>query len=187
MRPFARASAIAHVAVAVLVIATLAPRPAAALDCAPQFNWNCATHGFFNYVTGQPGEVLCGTDYTGWTFTVVNVTMAQGGWVHFVATAGIGINTQITAAIIQMGDCGAGTCIDSAQSGGVTEFDACLDTGAHTFIVATNSTAPNAILNMDLMCLTCAQAETMGLVGCPACGAVGDETSSWGSLKAQFK
>jgi len=181
MRPLALAAAV------VLSLAALAPSPAAALDCTPQFNWTCSTHGFFNVLAGQQGGTVCGVDYTGWTLNVVNVTVAQGGWVRFVATAGTGPGATLTTKIILMDDCGAGTCVDSAQSNGVTELDACLEAGSHTYVVATNSTAPNAALNMDLVCLTCAQAESLGLTGCPACSPVGDEAASWGSLKARFQ
>lgn len=184
MRPFARIAL--ALALAMAAAAALAPAPAAALTCTPQFNWTCTTHGFFNTLAGQPGGVLCGTDYTGWTFTVVNVTVAQGGWVRFVATAGTGPGSPLTTKIILMDDCDAGTCADSAQSGGVTELDACLEAGTHTYVVATNSTSPGAALNMDLVCLTCAQAGELGLTGCAACDPVSDEASSWGSFKARF-
>lgn len=185
MRTFARAAL--ALALSMAAAAALTPAPAAALTCTPQFNWSCTTHGFFNYLAGQPGEVLCGTDYTGWTFTVVNVTVAQGGWLRFVATAGTGPGASLTTAVILMDDCGAGTCVDSAQSSSVTELDACLEAGTHTYVVATNSTLPNAILQMDLVCITCEQADLLGLTGCPACSPVGDEAASWGSLKALFK
>lgn len=180
MRPLA-------LAVIAVSLAALAPASAAALSCSPMQSWTCSTHGFFNVLAGQQGETVCGVDYTGWTLSVVDVTVAQGGWVRFVATAGTGPGATLTTKIILMDDCGAGTCVSSAQSNSVTELDACLEAGTHTYIVATNSTAPNAVLNMDLVCLTCAQAESLGLTGCPACSPVGDEAASWGSLKAQFK
>ena len=188
MRPVARAVNIAPLVLAatLALAAALAPAPVAALNCTPQFNWNCTTHGYFNLLSGQPGEVLCGTDYTGWTFTVVNVTVTQGGWVRFLAIAGEGISVHYTTKVILMDDCGAGTCVDSAQSNGITELDSCLEAGTHTYIVATNSTAPTAAIQMDLLCLTCEQAQTIGLTGCAACDPVSDESSSWGSFKARF-
>lgn len=189
MRPVARAIRIAPLALAasLALAAAVAPAPAAALDCTPQFNWTCSTHGFFNALSGQQGGTVCGVDYTGWTLNVVNVTVAQGGWVRFLATAGTGPGATLVTKIILMDNCGAGTCVDSAQSNGVTELDACLEAGTHTYVVATNSTSPSAAINMDILCLTCAQAGTLGLTGCAACEPVSDEASSWGSFKVRFK
>lgn len=165
----------------------LLPAVASALDCTPSLNWTCASNGFFNTLSGQPGEVICGVDYTGWTLKVVNVTVTTGGWVDFAATAGTGPGAGVATAVILMDDCAAGTCLASEQSTGVTQLDVCLEPGTHTFVVAAHTTAPGAILNMGLMCLTCVQAETMGLTGCPACGgAVPGEDESWGSVKARF-
>lgn len=182
MRPIAIAAA----AVMSLAALALAPSPAAAIDCTPQFNWTCASNGYYNYLTGQQGGTVCGVDYTGWTLTVVNVTVTQGGWLRFVATAGTGPGATLVTKIILMDDCSGDTCVDSAQSNGVTELDSCLEVGSHTYVVATQSTAPNAAINMGLMCLTCAQAQTIGLTGCAACDPVSDEASSWGSFKARF-
>lgn len=189
MRPVARAIRIAPLALAasLALAAAVAPAPAAALSCTPMQSWTCLSHGFFNTLSGQPGEVVCGVDYTGWTLSVVNVTVTQGGWVRFVATAGQGISTHYTTKVILMDDCGAGTCVDSAQSNGLTELDSCLEAGTYTYIVATNSTAPAAVLQMDIICLTCAQGELLGLTGCAACNPVSDESSSWGSFKVRFK
>lgn len=172
-----------------LLLTLLLPAASLALDCTPFQTWTCASNGYYNYLTGQPGEVLCGVDYTGWTLTVVNVTMTTGGWVDFAATAGLGPGSPVATDVMLMDDCAAGTCLAvERSSGGVTQLDVCLDVGTHTFVVATQTTAPGAAINMGLMCLTCAQAETLGLTGCPACGgAVPGESESWGSLKARFK
>lgn len=170
------------------LLVLLLPAAALALDCTPSATWTCASNGFFNTWSGQPGEVICGVDYTGWTLKVVNVNVTTGGWVDFAATVATGPGASVATAVILMDNCAAGTCVASEQSTGVTQLDVCLEPGTHTFVVAAHTTAPNAIGNMGLMCLTCAQAETMGLTGCPACGGtVSTQEESWGSLKARFK
>lgn len=160
--------------------------PASALDCTPFQSWTCSQQGYYNYVNGIPGEVICGVDYTGWTLHVVEVSVAQAGWVQFSATTGVGFANIVTTAVILMDDCAAGTCVSSAQSNGVTDLGACLDVGTHTFVVASNTTAANAVLNMGIACLTCAQVDSYGLV-CPYCGTVSDEGAAWGSLKLQYR
>lgn len=184
MRPFARAAALAAIA---LAVAALPAAPAAALDCTPMQSWTCSTHGYFAPLSGQPGEVLCGVNYTGWTLNVVEVTVTQGGWINFAATTPTGFGASALTAIMLMDDCAAGTCVSSIQSSGVAQLDACLEPGTHTFVVASNSTAPTAYLQMDIVCVSCEQAGTWGYPACPACNPVGDEAASWGSLKARFK
>lgn len=160
--------------------------PAAAIDCTPFQSWTCSQQGYYNYLNGIPGEVVCGVDYTGWTLHVVDVAVTQAGWVQFSATTGVGFGTTVTTAVMLMDDCAAGTCVSSAQGNGVTDLGVCLDVGTHTFVVASQTTAPNAIVNMGVACLTCAQAESYGLV-CPYCGAVGNDGAAWGSLKLQYR
>ena len=172
----------------ILTLLLLVPASALALDCTPDFNWTCTTNGFFNYLSGQPGEVICGVDHTGWTLNVVSVTLTTGGWVHFAAAAASGgPGTGVANAIYLMDDCGAGTCTDSAQSSGVADLIVCLEPGIHTFVVATTTTVPGAVINMGMNCLTCEQADTYGLGACAACGAVSVERESWGSLKSRFQ
>jgi hypothetical protein len=43
----------------------------------------CADQGYFDVLNGQPGEVICGVDYTGWTLHVVEVTVTEPGWIRF--------------------------------------------------------------------------------------------------------
>ena len=143
---------------AVLALALVLPAPAAALDCTPFQSWTCNQQGYFGYVNGIPGEVICG----------------------------VGFGTTVATAILLMDDCSAGTCVSSAQSTGVTDLGACLDVGTYTFVVASQTAAPNAVVNMGLACLTCAQAESYGLV-CPYCGTVGNDSTVWGSLKLQYR
>jgi hypothetical protein len=171
---------------AVLALALVLPAPASALDCTPFQSWTCSQQGYFGYLNGIPGEVICGVDYTGWTLHVVAVTVAQAGWFQFSATTGVGFGTTVATAVLLMDDCAAGTCVSSAQSTSVTDLGACLDVGTYTFVVASQTTAPTAVVNMGLACLTCAQAESYGLV-CPYCGTVGNDSTVWGSLKLQYR
>jgi len=172
-----------------LALLLLVPASALALDCTPDFSWTCATNGYFNYLSGQPGEVVCGVDYTGWTLNVVDVTVAVGGWMSFGAIAASSPNpgTGVATAVILMDDCASGTCVTSEQSTGVTQLNVCLEPGSHTFVVASQTTAPGAVINMGLNCITCEQAESYGLGACAACGAVSIESENWGSLKSRFK
>lgn len=172
-----------------LALLLLVPASALALDCTPDFNWTCASNGFFDYLSGQPGEVICGVDYTGWTLNVVNVNVTTGGWMAMAAASASSVNpgTGVASAIILMDDCGAGTCVTSTQSTGVAQLNVCLEPGVHTFIIASHTTAPGAVVNFSPACITCAQAETYGLGLCAACGAVSTEPESWGSLKSRFK
>jgi hypothetical protein len=117
-----------HPWILALLLLLLVPASALALDCTPDFNWTCTTNGFFNYLSGQPGEVICGVDHTGWTLNVVSVTLTTGGWVHFAAAAASGgPGTGVANAIYLMDDCGTGTCTDSAQSSGVADLVVCLE------------------------------------------------------------
>ena len=174
--------------VAPLALATLLllPVTAAALDCTPFLNWTCGSPAYFNVLNGQPGEVVCGVDYTGWTLHVVNVTVAQAGWIRFAGASASASMAYVDTAIMLMGDCAAGTCLASEQSPGLTELDVCLDVGTHTFLVASHTTAPGAFMNIGLACQTCLQAEQYGFP-CPYCNAVADEGTTWGSLKARFE
>jgi hypothetical protein len=184
MRSLARAAILAAIA---LAVAALPAAPAAALDCTPMQSWDCTLHGYLNILTGQPGEVLCSVDYTGWTMNVVEVTITQGGWVNFTAGTSTGVGSSAQTAIMLMDDCGAGTCVSSIQSDGLVHLLSCLEPGTYTYVVASDSTSPTAYLQMDITCVSCEQAETWGYPVCPACNPVGDEAANWGSLKAQFK
>jgi hypothetical protein len=171
-----------------LLLLLLVPASTLALDCTPDFNWTCASNGFFDYLVGQPGEVICGVDYTGWTLNVVNVTVTTGGWVAMaaVSAASASPGTWVDSAIILMDDCGAGTCVTSTQSTGVTQLNVCVEPGVHTFIIASHTTAPGAVVNFSPACFTCEQADGNGFGPCAACGAVSTEPESWGSLKSRF-
>jgi len=91
-----------------------------------------------------------------------------------------------TTAVMLMDDCAAGTCVSSAQGNSVTDLGVCLDAGTYTFVVASQTTLPTAIVNMGFACLTCAQAEAYEL-DCPYCGTVGNDSTDWGSLKLQYR
>ncbi len=181
MRPTAISALLAALALAIVL-----PAPASALDCTPFQSWTCSQQGYFNYLDGVPGEVICGVDYTGWTLHVVEVTVAQGGYFLFSAVTGIAFATTTNTDIMLMDDCSAGTCVSSVQGDGVTDLSVCLDAGTHTFVVASQTTLPTAIVNMGFACLTCEQAEAHGVV-CSYCGTVGNDSTDWGSLKLQYR
>lgn len=171
-----------------LALATLLllPVTAAALDCTPFLNWTCGSPAYFDVLNGQPGEVVCGVDYTGWTLHVVNVTVAQAGWIRFVGASASASMAFVDTAIMLMGDCAAGTCLAGVQDTGLAELDVCLDVGTHKFLVASHTTAPGAFMNIGLSCQTCLQAEQFGFP-CPYCNAVADEGTTWGSLKGTYR
>ncbi len=87
-----------------------------------------------------------------------------------------------------MDDCNAGTCISSATSpDGVASLMTCLDSGTHTFVVASNTTDPTGFMNVGLDCgWTCEDAETFGFP-CIHCDTVDSKTTMWGDLKAQYR
>jgi hypothetical protein len=68
----------------------------------------------------------------------------------------------------------------------MAELDVCLDVGAHTFVVASHTTAPGAFMNIGIICPTCEQAQTAGFP-CPYCDTVGNEGASWGAVKSQYR
>lgn len=170
----------------ILAALLLLPVTASALDCTPFQSWTCAQQGYFDVLDGVPGEVVCGVDYTGWTLHVVEVTVTQAGWIRFVGTSASSSMVNVATALMLMDDCAAGTCLSSTQSSGLAELDVCLDVGTHTFVVASNTTAPGAFMNIGISCQTCAQALTFGFP-CPYCDPVGDAGAAWGSLKAQYR
>jgi hypothetical protein len=143
----------------ILAALFLLPATAHALDCTPFQSWTCSQAGFFDYMDGQPGEVVCGVDYTGWTLHVVELTTAQAGWVQFSGISALISGAHVTTVIMLMDDCAAGTCLASAQGPDVVDLG---------------------------VCLTCAQAQSYG-IACPACDAVGDVGSAWGSIKTQYR
>jgi hypothetical protein len=169
-----------------LAILFLVPGTALALDCTPFRSWNCAQASFFDVMDGQPGEVICGVDYTGWTLHVVEMTTAQAGWVQFAGVSALGSGVHVNTVIILMDDCAAGTCVTSAQGLSMAELGVCLEAGTHTFVVASQTAAPGAIMNISAACLTCAQTEAYGL-SCPACQVVGNEDAAWGTLKTHYR
>ncbi len=170
----------------ILAVLFLLPATAHALDCTPFQSWTCSQAGFFDYMDGQPGEVVCGVDYTGWTLHVIELTTAQAGWVQFSGISALISGTHVTTVIMLMDDCAAGTCLASAQGPDVVDLGVCLEAGTHTFVVASQTAAPTSIMNLGAACLTCAQAQSYG-IACPACDAVGDVGADWGSLKALYR
>lgn len=173
-----------RLAIALVLLAL--PASALALDCTPFLSWDCATASYYDVLAGQPGEMLCGTDYTGWTFHAVEINVTTPGWYVMQGTSAAGTWNVVETAFILMDDCGAATCIDSAVSMGVTTLDMCLDIGTHTVIVASNTTAPTAFMNIGMACPTCAEAQTYGFE-CVHCGTVSTEVGGWGELKAMFR
>ena len=170
----------------ILLALLLLPVTASALDCTPFQSWTCTQQGYYNVLNGAPGEVLCGVDYTGWTFHVVEVTVTEPGWKHFAGISASASMSIVDTAIILMDDCNAGTCLGSTQALGMAELDVCLGLGTFTFVVASNTTAPTAFMNIGLLCPTCEDAVAYGFE-CSYCGTVSSEASSWGSLKARFQ
>ncbi len=163
----------------------LVPLSAAALDCTPFQSWTCAQQGYYDVLNGQPGEVICGVDYTGWTLHVIEVTVTNPGWIAFRGISAASSWNIVETAIILMDDCSAGTCTNSVQGMGLMQLDVCLDVGTYSFVVASNTTASTAFMNIDLQCLTCEDAVAYGL-GCSLCQTVDNEDEAWGSVKARF-
>ncbi len=170
----------------VLAIVLLLPATAAALDCTPFQSWTCTQQGYYDLLDGVPGEVLCGVDYTGWTLHVVEVTVAQAGWIRFSGISASSSGNIVDTAIMLMDDCAAGTCLASVQGNHMTDLDTCLDVGTHTFVVASNTTAPTAFMNIGIMCPTCEDAGVYGFE-CIYCGTIDSAGSTWGSVKARFE
>ncbi len=170
----------------ILLTLLMLPISAAALDCTPFQSWTCTQQGYFDYLDGQPGEVLCGVDYTGWTLHVIEVTVTTPGWIRFTGISASSSGVIVDTAIMLMDDCGALSCLDSVQGSHQTDLDTCLDVGVHTFVVASNTTAPTAFMNIGIVCLTCEDAVTYGFE-CVYCGTVGGEASPWGAVKALFE
>lgn len=170
----------------VLLALLLVPLSAAALDCTPFQTWTCANQGYYDLLNGQPGEVLCGVDYTGWTFHVIEVTVTEPGLVAFSAVSAASSMNIVETAVILMDDCNAGSCLDSVQTLGMAQLAVCLDVGSHRFVVASNTTAPTAFMNTGIACFTCAEAVSYGY-DCVLCQTVDDETTAWGSVKARFR
>ena len=170
----------------IIFMLILLPVTASALDCAPFQSWTCAQQGYYDYLNGVPGEILCGVDYTGWTLHVVEVTVTQPGFYVFGGVSASSSWNIVDTAIMLMDDCNAGTCISSLQTDGVTELYACLDVGTHTFVVASNTTVATAFMNIGFGCHTCVEAEAVGFE-CAHCGTVSNESSTWGSVKTRFQ
>lgn len=164
----------------------LLPTSALALDCTPFLSWNCSNQGYFDVLDGQPGEVICGVDYTGWTLHTVEVTVTEPGFYRFSGISGASSGNTVDTAIILMDDCGAGTCVDSAQGGGQVDLDTCLDAGTYTFVVASNTTASTGFMNIGLLCPSCVDVIAAG-IECVYCEPVGSENESWGSVKGHFE
>ena len=170
----------------ILTVLLLLPAAASALDCTPFQSWTCSQQSYFNVLNGEPGEVVCGVDYTGWTLHVVEATVAQPGWIRFVGVSAVSSGAHVTTAIMLMDDCAAGTCLASTQDLDLAELDVCVDAGTHTFVVASHTTAPGAFMDISMACLTCAQAQAYGFP-CPACEVVGNEGAVWGAVKSRFR
>jgi len=171
---------------AIILILMLLPVAASALDCTPFQSWTCDQQGYYDYLDGVPGEIICGVDYTGWTLHVVDVTVTQAGFYVFGGISADAAWSYVDTAIMLMDDCNAGTCLSSLQTDHMTELYTCLDAGTHTFVVASNTTVPTAFMNIGFGCYTCEDAEASGFE-CVHCGTVSDESSTWGSVKSMFK
>jgi hypothetical protein len=178
---------LALAAVAFLLATTLAS-PALALDCTPFQTFDCANPSYYGTINGQPGEVLCGMDFTGWTLHVIEVTVTTAGVYAVSATGGTGqFGVFLEAAILQMDDCGAGTCLDSAMvTTGAAQLTLCLDAGAYTFVAAVHGTAPTDIISTGMQCITCADA-LQGGFSCSYCDPIGANNPNWSSLKGRFQ
>ena len=112
--------------------------------------------------------------------------VTQPGWFRFVGISAAGAMNIVETAVILMDDCNAGTCVDSAQAFGMTELDVCLDYGLHTFVVASNTTAPTAFMNIGLVCLTCEDAAASGFE-CVHCGTVDADRNDWSDVKSMYR
>lgn len=166
--------------------ALLVPAAAAALDCTPFQTFDCVNNGYYDYMNGQPGEVVCGVDYTGWTLHVIDLDITDPGFYGFSGVSAASSFNIVNTALILMDDCGAGTCLDSVQSSGMAQMTMCLDAGVHKIVVASNTTAATAVLNVGLSCFTCQDAIDYGYE-CVYCGSVATEQGDWGTIKSRFR
>lgn len=171
-----------------LLLAACVAAPASALVCSPPFqSWTCADNGYYDVLDGQPGEVLCGTDYTGWTIHVVEVTLTEPMLINFAGLSAVSGQGFVATEILLMDDCAAGTCAESAYSAAsMAELITCLDTGTYTFVVASQTQSPAGFMNIGLFCATCQEAVDAGYT-CELCMAVGNEAVPFGELKARFR
>lgn len=169
-----------------LLVLLLLPTTALALDCTPFQSWTCTQQGYFDVLDGVPGEVVCGVDYTGWTLHVIDVTLIEAGYIAFAGISAASSGNIVETAILLMDDCGALTCMDSVQGNGMMQLEACLDAGTYTFVVASNTTASTAFMNIGLLCPSCADIVAGGIT-CVYCQPVELDGHSWGSVKSRFE
>ncbi len=172
--------------ITVLALALLLPATAPALDCLPFQSFDCANGNYYDVLDGQPGEVVCGVDYTGWTLHTIEVTVTTPGWYTFIAISAAASWNVVPSAVMLMDDCGAGTCLDSVTAPDQAQLEMCLDTGTHTLVVASDTTAPTAFMNIGLFCHTCEDAVAYGFE-CVHCGTVSAEDLRWGEIKSRFR
>jgi len=170
------------------VLTLLLATPALALVCSPPFqSWDCADAAYYDLHDGQPGEVVCGVDFTGWTLHVVEMTLTEPGWVGFQGISAVsGQPGFVQTTIMLMDDCGAGTCLDSATSGSIAELIVCLDAGTHTVVFASQTQDPNGFFNIGASCVSCEDAAGGGYF-CDICQAVGNDALPFGELKSMFR
>jgi len=169
----------------ILAALLLLPVSATALDCTPFQTFSCE-QGYFDVLDGQPGEVVCGVDFTGWTLHVIEINVTQAGYMAFQGISASSAGNIVATTIMMFDDCGTDTCLDSATSpDGIASLELCLDVGTYKFLVASDTTAPGAFMNIGLSCFDCADVIQWG-ISCVYCDPVSNEPQSWGSLKSTF-
>lgn len=159
---------------------------ALAFDCTPIETRTCGAPDLVT-TTDQgavPGDVTCGSDYTGWDMKVYEVVVAEAGYVGFQALVQAP-GGQV--AVLVYDDCAGGSCIASQQAPNLAEVLVCLEAGTYTMVVATNFAAPQPLL-VGNPCVTCTEIIQAGAEDlCPLCAPVDGEVHGWGSWKARFE
>lgn len=164
-------------ALALVALLVFSPASAAAIDCTPLDSFGCGGSAYQNYVgtDAVPGEMACGTDYTGWDFQVFDVVVTVPNVVALASYTSTFDPALTFNHLLLFEHCDLTQCIDSDTSVDLQhQLTPCLDVGTYTLIVATKDVPSQSVM-------------AVGSAGCADCEPVAIESRGWGAVKSIFR
>ena len=168
----------ARIATAALGLVALFASPSVALDCTPiaTLSLDGSTVADLIGANSVPGEVACGTDYTGQDFHVYEFTLSEASLVVFgLATGGQSFGQPLPdAELFVLSNCDPSACIFTfANETGATSDPVCMAAGTYSLVVASPDAGGN-------------KSYSTGVEVVDVCAPVDADEATWSGMKARF-
>jgi hypothetical protein len=164
-------------ALALSTLFLLVSTSAFALDCTPLGVLPIAggfTNGGYAGTGAVPGELVCGTDFTGWDFHVYEFTLTANA----EQVIGMAVNGSASSfRLLVLKDCDTSSCfLDQSLTGAgpaIINPTVCLGPGTYNVIVASLN-APTSVVYQ------------VGTDSLDPCDPIPNQSSTFGTLKTRF-